>query len=169
MAELRHQNVASLLPPCHKSRELRACIQLGCPVRASPKSLVSTICLYIRTKVLDCGLYNLKQLYLSTRLDRCRQHDPLLPTVTLDPFGNGNDCTLGTVVGAEIKAGQYYCTQVPIGKVNVTFVAQSAELMELLKKALDPCARRRGTFFRRAMRAACLLRSPAIAPTSIST
>ena len=43
--------------------------------------------------------------------------------------------TAGAVVGAEIKAGQYRCNLVPLGKMNVTFIAQAAELTTMIEKA----------------------------------
>ena len=43
--------------------------------------------------------------------------------------------TIGAVVGAEIKAGEYHCSLVPLGKLNVTFIAHAAEPMTMIEKA----------------------------------
>jgi hypothetical protein len=43
--------------------------------------------------------------------------------------------TIGAVVGTEIKAGKYRCQRVPLGKLNVTFIAQAAEPQEFIEKA----------------------------------
>ncbi len=43
--------------------------------------------------------------------------------------------TSGAVVGGEIKTGEYRCDGVPLGKLNVTFVAQAAKLVPFVEKA----------------------------------
>src|SRR5208283_4158299 len=43
--------------------------------------------------------------------------------------------TAGASVGSEIKAGQYHCSLVPLGKFNVTFMAHAAEPMTMIEKA----------------------------------
>jgi hypothetical protein len=42
--------------------------------------------------------------------------------------------TTGAVVGAEIKMGEYHCSQVPLGKLSATFIAQAAEPMTIPDK-----------------------------------
>ena len=41
--------------------------------------------------------------------------------------------TIGAVVSPEIKAGEYHCSLVPLGKLNVTFIAHAAEPMKMIK------------------------------------
>jgi hypothetical protein len=43
--------------------------------------------------------------------------------------------TTGAVVGADIKAGVYRCDLVPLGKLNVTFIAHAAEPTKMIEKA----------------------------------
>jgi hypothetical protein len=43
--------------------------------------------------------------------------------------------TTGASVGSEIKAGQYRCSLVPRGKLNVTFIAHAAEPTTMIEKA----------------------------------
>jgi hypothetical protein len=51
--------------------------------------------------------------------------------ITFCPAANSQ----GPVVGARIVDGKYRCEKVPWGKVQVTFIAQAAEPMEIFDKA----------------------------------
>jgi hypothetical protein len=54
--------------------------------------------------------------------------------VTFSPAAGGK----GSVVGAEISAGRYRCEGVPVGKLRVSLVAQSAETQTIMDRSVDP-------------------------------